>query len=101
MESPGYELSSAARLDLLQTWNYLADHASVEVADRVLRRIEIGIRRIAKSPNLGHLRPDLTSHELRFYLIRPHLIIYRPKTVPLQIARVLHAARDARSILDP
>jgi plasmid stabilization system protein ParE len=99
MKSRRFELSASARLDLLQIWNYLAEQASVDVADRVARHIEIGIGKIVRSQKLGHSRPDLTDRNLRFYLVHSYLIIYRPDTSPLQIARVLHAARDVRTLL--
>ena len=35
----------------------------------------------------------------RFFLVYSYLIVYRHETKPLQIIRVLHAARDVQSIL--
>ncbi len=57
MRKHPYELSAAARLDLLQTWNYLAEHASLKVADKLLADIERAIRTIAKNPGHGHSAP--------------------------------------------
>jgi plasmid stabilization system protein ParE len=64
-----YELTPAARLDLLE------------------------------APNLGHRRPDLTSRNVLFYRVHSYLIIYRPNKKPLHILRVLHGARDVETLL--
>jgi plasmid stabilization system protein ParE len=66
MRKRAYELSAAGRLDLLQTWNYLAEHASLTAADKVLADIEEAIRKIAKTPAVGHRRPDLTDRDILF-----------------------------------
>ena len=61
--------------------------------------LQSGIERIVDAPGSGHRRADLTSRDVRFYLVHSYLIIYRPKTQPLHVIRVLHAARDIKSIL--
>ncbi len=100
MSKPTYELSAAGRLDLLQTWNYLAEHASLEVADRVLADIEAAICDIAKAPATGHRRIDLTDRDILFFRVHSYLIVYRPDKRPLNVLRVLHSARDVKSLLD-
>jgi plasmid stabilization system protein ParE len=94
-----YELSAAARVDLLQIWNYLAENASIDVADKVVRDIETGIRKLVRMPKLGHARTDLTDRHVLFYRVHSWLITYRPGTKPLQVARVLHSARDIAGLL--
>ena len=100
MSKPLFELSAAARLDLLQVWNYLAENASLDVADKVAADIESAIRTVARSPGAGHKRPDLTSRDILFYNIHSYLVIYRSNKEPLHVLRVLHAARDVKSILE-
>jgi plasmid stabilization system protein ParE len=53
-------------------------------------------------PTLGHRRHDLTSDpEVLFFCVRSHyLVIYRKNSDPLQIARVLHGARDISAELE-
>src|ERR1035437_868919 len=99
MSRPAYELTATARLDLLQIWNYLADEASLEVADQLLRDIESGIELLVESPGLGHTRSDLTRRRLLFHGVGSYLIIYRPRHTPLHVVRVLHGARDVKRIL--
>ncbi len=57
------------------------------------------MQRLAKSPGIGHLREDLADRRHRFFLVYSYLIVYRPGTKPLQVIRVLHAARDVRTLL--
>ena len=99
MSKPIYELSAAGRLDLLQTWNHLAEHASIEVADQVLADIESAIHGIAKVPAKGHRRTDLTDRDILFFRVHSYLIVYRPDKRPLNVLRVLHSARDVKSLL--
>jgi len=54
---------------------------------------------LAKNPSIGHWREELTDKRHRFFLVYSYLIVYRHETKPLQIIRVLHAARDVQSIL--
>jgi toxin ParE1/3/4 len=95
-----YRLSRLARTDLLQIWNYLADTASFEVADRVVADLYVGMDAIAASPGIGHRRTDLTSLPIKFYRVYSYLILYAPDETPLGIVRVLHGARDIYSILE-
>ena len=95
----GYDLSAAARLDLLHIWNYLADRASLDVADAVAADIEAAIRQLVRSIAKGHHRPDLTDRNLLFYLVHSYYVIYRTDTTPLHVVRVLHSSRDVKSLL--
>jgi antitoxin ParD1/3/4/toxin ParE1/3/4 len=50
----------------------------------------------------GHAREDLTKHPLRFWTVQPYpnyIIVYHPKTDPLQIIRILHGGRNIAAIL--
>lgn len=48
---------------------------------------------------IGHLREDLADQEHRFFLVYSYLIVYLATGKPIQIVRVLHAARDVQSVL--
>jgi len=100
VKRPLYDLSAAARLDLLKIWKYLAANASLNIADKVSADIESAIHELASSPGLGHRRPDLTPHEILFYRVHSYLIVYRPEHKPVHILRVLHAARDLETMLE-
>jgi toxin ParE1/3/4 len=94
-----YRLSSEARIDLLQIWNYLAEHASFDIADKVITDLYSGMDEIAKVPALGHGRPDLTDLAVKFYRVHSYLIIYAPAELPIGVVRILHGSRDIPSIL--
>ena len=72
---------------------------STTSADRVLDALETIMIKLAKNPGMGHWREELTDKRHRFFLVYSYLIVYRYETMPLQIIRVLHAARDVQSIL--
>jgi antitoxin ParD1/3/4/toxin ParE1/3/4 len=63
-------------------------------------KLRDAMRRLARMPGLGHLREDLADEILRFFPVYSYLIVYRPDTRPLQVIRVLHAARDVSALLD-
>ena len=92
-------LTPLAEQDLNEIWDYIGSD-SVEAASRVLDKIEAAIDRITEHPGLGHLREDLADSRHRFYLVYSYLIVFRPGTEPLQIIRIIHAARDVQTILN-
>ena len=49
---------------------------------------------------LGHVREYLADSEHRLFLVYSYLVVYLASKKPIQIVRVLHAARDEHSILD-
>lgn len=94
-----YRLSKAAKADLEETTDYLRTRGSRKVAARVLRELRDGIRKVCENPGIGHRREDLSSQPVRFYRVYKYLIIYREGSDPLYIVRILHGARDVRSLL--
>ncbi len=58
------------------------------------------MRRLADNPGIGHVRPDQTREDVRFWSVFKYLIVYRPDTEPLEIARVLHGKRDVKRLVD-
>jgi antitoxin ParD1/3/4/toxin ParE1/3/4 len=94
----GFVLSPAAAADLSQLWEFIAQD-NIDAADRLREQIYEEIRRLTKMPLKGHLRPDLTARPVRFWPVGPYLIVYRPDRDPLEIVRVLHAARDIEHLL--
>ena len=99
MSRSTYALSAAARLDLLHIWNYLAEYASITVADKVLADLERAMRKVAKSSGIGHRRIDLTDRDALFFRVHSYLIVYRTDRKPLHVIRVIHGARDLKNLL--
>jgi toxin ParE1/3/4 len=95
-----FVLTPAAKEDLAQIIQYIRDNGSESAAIRVGAEFRRAMRRLAESPNIGHLRTDLADESIRFWLVYSYLIVYRPNHIPLQIIRVLHAARDVETILE-
>jgi plasmid stabilization system protein ParE len=90
--------SPAARLDLLEIWEYIA-RDNLDAADRVEREIQETVSMLARNPSLGHWRRDLTSKPVRFWPVYSYLIIYLPDSRPLEIVRILSGYRDIAELL--
>jgi antitoxin ParD1/3/4/toxin ParE1/3/4 len=91
-------LTPRAKRDINDIWDYIADD-NIEAADRVLDALDKALRKLAKNPGIAHFREELADKRRRFFLVYSYLIVYRHKTKPLQIIRVLHAARDVQGVL--
>ena len=88
-----------AEQDLIAIWDHITKD-NLDAANRVLQRLELAMRKLARTPGIGHFREDLTDRRQRFFLVYSYLIVYRPETKPLQIVRVVHAARDIQALLE-
>ena len=73
----GYAFHPDALADLDEIWEYIAEN-NVDAADRVLADIHSTLTTLARSPQIGHGRPDLTTRPLRFHVAREYLIAYAP-----------------------
>jgi plasmid stabilization system protein ParE len=93
-----YVLSAAARADLSEIAEFIRQD-SPDAARRVIESLRDAMARLSRMPGMGHVREDLAPVLLRFWPVYSYLIVYRPDSRPLQILRVLHAARDVRSVL--
>jgi plasmid stabilization system protein ParE len=94
-----FVLTFEARAAINEIWDYYLREGGTQLADRILADVYDAIVRLAEHPTLGHLRPDLTQYPLRFYRVHRFLIVYKPDSKPLQIARIYHSARDIRRLL--
>lgn len=91
-----YTLSAAARRDLLVIWNYVAESATIDVADKILGEIRDGMRRIARFPGLGHQRSEIDDPNLKVWTVRSYLLVYRSAGKIVSFVRVVHGASDLR-----
>jgi plasmid stabilization system protein ParE len=80
--------------DLNDIWEFIAQD-SVDDADRVLDEVQKAINMLVRAPLAGHLRPDLSSRPIRFWLVHSYLIAYVPEQ-PLLVIGVLHGRRNPR-----
>jgi plasmid stabilization system protein ParE len=93
-----YVLTAAARADLSDVADYIRQD-NPDAAKRVVKSLQEAMGKLAKVPGMGHVREDLARMPLRFWSVYSYLIIYRPETRPIQILRILHSARDVKSLL--
>jgi antitoxin ParD1/3/4 len=54
---------------------------------------------LAQWPGKGHRRADMGDRAVRFWPEGSYLIVYREKSVPLQVVAILHGARDVPSVI--
>lgn len=95
---PRLIIAPEARRDLREIRDYIAKD-SPEAARRVLTRLRDVARLLAKAPAMGRDRPELGS-DLRSFVADRYVFFYRPLkgSVGIELARVLHGARDLDSL---
>lgn len=96
---PAYVLSPEAVDDLHTFWNFIAAD-SEQAADRMIDELFDAFTGLARWPHKGHRRPDVTRRDVLFWPEGDFLIVYRPSREPLQIAAILHGARDIPRIVE-
>jgi plasmid stabilization system protein ParE len=94
----GYKLHEEAREDLDRIWKYLAEEAGPDIATRIENELFEAFALLATQPEMGFLRPGLTSRPLRFWVMRRYLIAYAPAHDTLFIAAIIHGQRHPRTI---
>ena len=87
-----FRVSPAARTDLDEIWFYIAPD-NVDAADKFIHAIVSRFPKLAAMPQLGRRREELSSR-LRSFPVGRYVIFYRPLENGIEIARVLHGARD-------
>lgn len=89
-------VSHEARRDLVEIYLFIAlDNA--EAAERHHGRLEAAFRAIASQPKIGKQRNDLREGT-RSLAVNNYVIYYRYTRSSTRILRVLHGARDIRSL---
>jgi toxin ParE1/3/4 len=94
-----------ARQDLIDIFQRYAREAGIRVARRFRTEAEAALTRLASSPGMGTRyeaeNPALAG--LRFFPLtsrfKSYVVFYRPTPEGIEVARVLHGARDIQSIL--
>lgn len=88
---------AVAKRDLVEHFVYLAEHASIETADRFLRNAEESFRDLSRHPEMGASLPlrEPRLAGLRRWQIKgltKFLTFYLPHSDGVTIVRVLHAS---------
>lgn len=93
---PYFERTSQARLDLVEIVDFIARDNPV-AAFRLLDRLEEKFAMLARQPLIGEPRDDL-GEGVRQFTVGNYVIYYRSLDDGALILRVLHGARDVRSL---
>ncbi|MGH9351516.1 MAG: type II toxin-antitoxin system RelE/ParE family toxin [Terriglobia bacterium] len=96
-----YCFTPQASNDLFEIWNTIA-RDSVDAVNRVEEALYEACAFLVEGPLREHIREDLTELPLRFWTVQPHpnyIVVYDPRTHPLQIIRILQGARNITDIL--
>src|SRR5258708_521258 len=99
--SASFKLTALATEDLDGIWWFIAAD-NEDAANRVETGIVSMCRRLARSPCLGHRRPEITPLPVRFWTVPRYpnyVIVYRPETKPLQVVGILHGKQRLNDIL--
>ena len=84
--------SPAAQADAIEVWAYIAED-NISAADQLLERFDQLIQKISLQPLMGKA-VDSIAPGIRFIPTGNYLIFYRVITDGVEIARILHSARD-------
>jgi len=98
-----YKRASAKR-DLIEDYEYLAEHAGIETAERFLASADGSFNDLARHPEMG---TALSLHDPKLAGLRKwrvngfekFLVFYLPRPDGVSIVRVLHAAQDWWNLL--
>jgi toxin ParE1/3/4 len=88
----GYRLDPNALADLDAIYEYVAAR-NLSAADRLMDTFRTRFKLIASHPLLGQLQPELAP-DLRSLVVGSYVVFYRVTDQEVQIARVIHSARD-------
>lgn len=92
-----FRLAPQAKSDLQEIHAYIASD-NQPAADRLIDRFFDHFQRLAEYPELGLLRDDLLPG-LRIWAEGRYVILYLPTSTGVDIAHVVHGARDIESLL--
>ncbi len=92
-------LSPEAILGLEEIWFYIAQDNPVR-ADSFIDEIRtVCFSVIGSTPSIGRERPDLLPG-IRSFPFKNYLILYREREDSIDIAQIVHGARDTERIFD-
>lgn len=89
-----YQFHPDASAELNEIWEFIA-RDNEEAADRALNEIQNAIDMLVDNPFAGHIRTDLSSRPIRFWLVYSYLIAYIPNK-PLTVLAILHGRRNPK-----
>jgi len=88
--------SPEAQDDLIEIWLYIAQDNQA-AANQLLDTIDEKLKLLSDSPQMEQTRDELAP-SLRSFPVGKYLVIYRPIPGGIELARVIHGARDIESL---
>lgn len=85
-------ITELAESDLAKIWFYIA-RDNADAADQFIDKLRVQCNRLASSPQRGRPRPEFAPG-LRSYRVGNYFIFYFSTDTSIEVARVLHGARD-------
>jgi plasmid stabilization system protein ParE len=69
-----YVLTPLAARDLTEIWDHIAAD-NLTAARRVMDRLDAAMRKLSRTPGIGHFRQDLCDGRELFFLVYSYLIV--------------------------
>ena len=91
-------LSPRANSDLLEIWSYISEDSETN-ADSFIDKLYETIHLLGQQPGSGRRRDELALG-MRSFAFGRYVIFYRTVDDVIEIARILHGARDIPNILE-
>lgn len=92
------KLTDQAEADLDEVWAYIAAD-NPDAADRMVDAVLESSRVHVRFPEMGRSREELRPG-LRSFVVSPYVVFYRPIEGTIEVLRILHGARDIKSIIE-
>ncbi len=90
---PHFQLTNAAKNDLVGIAKFTQQHWGVEQRNKYLAQLDDTFHQLADNPGLGKTC-DYIKHGYRKFPIASHVIYYRTHSNQIKIVRVLHKRMD-------
>jgi len=97
-----FRLAPLARRDLDALWDYIGiEKDSPAAAFRLVETLYEKFELLAANPLMGQYREDLADliKDIRSFSVGNYVIYYQPAPNGVRIGRVIHGARDVRTVL--
>ena len=95
----GYRLSKDAERDLVEIARYVAEKASLEIAEHLLTEIIETIIAVAGHPGMGR-EEERYGKRMRSFPSQKYKIYYRARRGGILVLHIFHGARDQRKAWD-
>ncbi len=92
-------MAEEAIADIDSIWLYLLNRAGIETADRIVTELFLELDKLARMPQRGHRRTDLTEEKVLFQRMYSFLVVFERRVDGVKILGVLHGKRNLAPLL--